>query len=201
MEYKYVILNKTCKCIYNFELKNGDKMIKRSKEEILAQIKKRGVKKSFLCELIGGYRGKLTEWEKGKTTLTDQELNIITDYLFNNDSIQSKATALYEKYSKLDNHGKNLVNTIIDKEYERCIRSQSPDSAQFSDNDVIETSKGSYKVAHAAAFGGGTMDILIPANASPDEINRLIDENKTAQRRKKNEEVGNKIIDAVNKNK
>ena len=54
---------------------------KLSKEEILTLIDEKGIKLSFLNSLIGGYRGKLTDWKKGKTSLTDEEINIILNYL------------------------------------------------------------------------------------------------------------------------
>lgn len=57
-----------------------------SKEEILALAKEKGVKISRLNELIGGYRGKLTDWKNGKTTLNETELQIITDYLLGNET-------------------------------------------------------------------------------------------------------------------
>lgn len=52
-----------------------------TKDEILALAKNRGVKLAFLNDLIGGYRGRLTDWKNGKTTLSDNEVNIISDYL------------------------------------------------------------------------------------------------------------------------
>lgn len=90
-------------------------MIEKSKEEILEQIKKRGVKKSYLCDLIGGYRGKLTEWEKGKTTLTKQEIDIITDYLFDENNLQAEAIALYSKYSRLSPEQRRLVDGMFEQ--------------------------------------------------------------------------------------
>lgn len=58
---------------------------KLSKEDILSLAKEKGVKLSFLNELIGGYRGKLTDWKNNKTSLTEDEKNIIVDYLFGKD--------------------------------------------------------------------------------------------------------------------
>lgn len=55
-----------------------------SKEEILNLAKEKGVKLSYLNTLIKGYRGRLTDWKNGKTTLTEDELKIITDYLVEN---------------------------------------------------------------------------------------------------------------------
>lgn len=53
--------------------------------------KKQGITLTYLNEIIGGYRGKLTEVKNAKTTLTVQELKIIagalhttTDYLLGN---------------------------------------------------------------------------------------------------------------------
>lgn len=65
---------------------------KLSKEEILTLAKEKGVKISRLNELIGGYRGKLTDWKNGKTTLTDTELQIITEYLLGNEPTGVKPT-------------------------------------------------------------------------------------------------------------
>ncbi len=59
----------------------------RSKEEIFNEIKKKGVKIKFLNDLIGGYRGKLTEWKKGKTTLTEKEQEMIETYLFGDSNL------------------------------------------------------------------------------------------------------------------
>lgn len=109
--------------------------------------------------------------------------------------------ASIKRYSALDSYGKSLVDTIIDKEYNRCTKSKTFDTSQFSDDDIIETPTGRYKVAHAAAFGGGTMDILIPADVSSDEINRMIDEKADSELRKENEKIGDEIIEKAKKSK
>nr|MDE5577593.1 helix-turn-helix transcriptional regulator [Oscillospiraceae bacterium] len=94
-----------------------------------------------------------------------------------------------KKYRRLDTHGAKIVDLVLNEEYERCTQ------------DTIETSKGAYKVARAAAFGGGTADIEIAADVSHDEINRMIDENKALQRRRKNEKVADELIDIATKDK
>lgn len=63
-----------------------------SKEEILSLAKEKGIKISFLNDLIGGYRGKLTDWKNGKTSLTENELSIITDYLLKKESSPANST-------------------------------------------------------------------------------------------------------------
>lgn len=47
---------------------------------IIKLAKQRGIKQSFLNELIGGYRGKITDWKNGKSKPTDDELNTIAEY-------------------------------------------------------------------------------------------------------------------------
>lgn len=104
-----------------------------------------------------------------------------------------------KKYRRLDPHGAKTVDLVLNEEYERCV--QSVDAVQSTDDDIIETPKGRYKVAHAAAFGGGTMDILIPADVSHDEINRLIDENDAMRSQKENQKVAEELKEIIKRNK
>ena len=115
-------------------------------------------------------------------------------------NLSENELASIKRYTELDSYGKNLVDTIIDKEYNRCTNSKTFGASQFSDDDIIETPKGKFKVAHAAAFGGGTMDILIPANVSYDDVNRLIDEKAALEQRIENEKIGDEIIEKIKKN-
>jgi len=52
----------------------------KSVETVLELIEERGVKQAFVEGLLDGYRGKLTEWKKGKSSPTLPELKIIADY-------------------------------------------------------------------------------------------------------------------------
>lgn len=47
---------------------------------IIELAKARGVKLAFINKLIGGYRGKATDWKNGKSAPTDDELRIIAGY-------------------------------------------------------------------------------------------------------------------------
>jgi hypothetical protein len=85
----------------------------KSKEEILAKAEEKGVKFSKLNELIGGYRGKITEWKNGKTTLSDSELHILTEYLF--DDTPSVAEEWYNRYSRLSDAQKKIVDSLFDQ--------------------------------------------------------------------------------------
>lgn len=65
-----------------------------SKDEILSIAKQNGIKISYLNKLIGGYRGKLTDWKNGKTTLTESELEILTNYIL------EKTIVVFQKKNK-----------------------------------------------------------------------------------------------------
>ena len=59
-----------------------------NKEEILSLAKEKGIKLSYLNDLINGYRGKLTDWKNNKTSLTEDEVSVITNYLLGNDNVK-----------------------------------------------------------------------------------------------------------------
>ncbi len=90
-------------------------MCQKSKEEILKRIEETGVTQKFLDNLIGGYRGKLTEWKKGKTTLNENELNILVSYLFdeNKFNARSEAEELYARYQNLSDEQRALIDNMF----------------------------------------------------------------------------------------
>ena len=47
---------------------------------IIQLSKEKGVKQSFLEKLIGGHRGKITDWKSGRSTPTEEEVKIIAEY-------------------------------------------------------------------------------------------------------------------------
>lgn|GEM_PF-1274859 len=49
-------------------------------ERILKLMEEHGVKQTFIESLLNGYRGKVTEWKKGKSTPSSSELEIIADF-------------------------------------------------------------------------------------------------------------------------
>lgn len=130
---------------------------------------------------------KYPDFVKGKNYLPSGKCMDVSDY------------KVLEKYHALDPHGTKIVDFVLNEEYERCI--QSADKSKLSDDGIIETPKGRYKVAHAAAFGGGAMEILIPADVSYDEINRLMDENEALQRQKENQKVAEELKEIIKRNK
>lgn len=79
-----------------------------SKEEVLSLAKEKGIKISFLNDLIGGYRGKLTDWKNGKTSLTENELSIITDYLLGKENPSANSVDISPEDKEIMNMIKSL---------------------------------------------------------------------------------------------
>lgn len=97
----------------NEELENTSKDVisvnkNLSKEEILSLAKEKGIKISFLNDLIGGYRGKLTDWKNGKTSLTENELSIITDYLLEKENSPTNSADISPEDKEIMNMIKSL---------------------------------------------------------------------------------------------
>lgn len=49
-------------------------------DRILTLAKEKGIKQSFLNNLIGGYRGKITDWKNGKSSPSNKDLEIIAEF-------------------------------------------------------------------------------------------------------------------------
>ncbi len=90
-------------------------MCVKTKEEILKRIDETGVSQKFLNNLIGGYRGKITEWKNGKTSLSESELNILVSYLFDESKfkLRPEAEELYERYQKLSPEQRELIDNMF----------------------------------------------------------------------------------------
>ena len=106
---------------------------KLSKEEILKLAKKKGIKLSFLNSLIGGYRGRLTDWKNGKTSLTESETEIIVNYLLGTDnaSVDEKNTLssdennLIELFRSVDDFGREAIKDTASHEQKRWLSERS----------------------------------------------------------------------------
>ncbi len=102
-------------------------------EKIDKARKKKGVTLKYLNELIGGYRGKLTEVKNKKASLTDNEINLIAnaldvsaDYLLGNTDdprpvgekekpAQEGELKLLDWDTALSNLTKEQLKIVIDK--------------------------------------------------------------------------------------
>lgn len=49
-------------------------------DRVFALADERGVKRAFLVKLVDGYRGQATDWKNGKSSPTDENLQVFADY-------------------------------------------------------------------------------------------------------------------------
>lgn len=82
-----------------------------------------------LADKIGAKHNSISDWENDKNKpdpntieLLCGVLNISPNYLLNSnsDDFSIYEKELIKKYRALDEHGKELINSILDKEYQRC---------------------------------------------------------------------------------
>ncbi len=115
---------------------------------------KHGMNKKEFSNYIGikyttynGYETEAREPDSDFLILISQKFNVSTDYLL---GLQGDKEVLYsyklkstefahiEKYRLLDPHGKDMVDTVLTKEYDRCQEKNTADSAniiQLKDSD------------------------------------------------------------------
>lgn len=111
-----------------------------TKDEILQLAKDKGVKLSFLNDLIGGYRGKLTDWKNGKTTLKDNEIKIITDYLLGNTDSPDN-TFVYDEDDNLvviDDETRDIIDSLRTRPEMKILFSVSKKATK---EDIIQAVK------------------------------------------------------------
>ncbi|MDO4438585.1 MAG: helix-turn-helix transcriptional regulator [Eubacteriales bacterium] len=87
-----------------------------------------------LANLIGAKHNSVSDWENDKNKpdpdtieLLCGVLDLSPNYLLasnsNNESITLREKGIIKKYRTLDAHGKDMVDTILDKEYDRVCES------------------------------------------------------------------------------
>lgn len=154
-----------------------------------------------VIDYFGGDAEKIYNFQKAVEQDARNEFYDNNGNLLHDAGVDYREESVITKYRSLDAHGAKMVDLVLNEEYERCAKLQTQTASELTDTEIIETPKGRYKVAHAAAFGGGTMDILIPADVSSEEINRLIDENESLQRQKENQKVAEELKEIIKRNK
>ena len=110
----------------------GDRLVKARE--------KKGLNQKELAQLLGITPTRLNYWEKNKREpdvfmikKLAFELNVSTDYLIRNniskdcvsESFNSEEQKVIKKYRALDEHGKMLVNNVLDLEYKRVTSQKS----------------------------------------------------------------------------
>jgi len=81
-------------------------------QDLLQIAKEKGVKSSYLNTLINGYRGKITDAKNGKTTLTENEIRIISDYLLGNDDKNIKVFDEHDNIVVIDDETRDIIDSL-----------------------------------------------------------------------------------------
>lgn len=101
-------------------------------ERLVESLKQRNLTQKELAEMIGVTPTRLNYWIKDKRQ-PDVEyikklasaLKVSGDYLVGNmEELSRKAKEIDQfllKYEQLDEHGRRLVNTVLEIEHERCV--------------------------------------------------------------------------------
>lgn len=107
-----------------------------------------------LASAIGAAQNTITNYERGirepdavRLIAIARALGVTCDYLLDmhipdRDQLSNKAVAIAEKYDQLDQHGKSLVDLVIDHEAARMAASEP---------DEIEIARQALDAANAAA--------------------------------------------------
>lgn len=95
---------------------------------------KKGITQEELAKLVGKTKNVISNWERGDNKpdadtlfLLCDILNVDANFLLGWENNQNLSLSLKEqdyikKYRDLDDHGKDLVDTILLKEYDRCVK-------------------------------------------------------------------------------
>ena len=116
----------------------------------------KGFTQKQLADKIGAKHNSISDWENDKNKpdpdtieLLCGVLEITPNYLLaaNSDDFSPAEKLLIKKYRNLDEHGKELISTILDKEYERIIKGRELEKRQISLFDFVDNPKSKNKYA------------------------------------------------------
>lgn len=98
-------------------------------EKIRESRKAKGLTQKQLADKIGAKHNSVSDWENNKNKPDPDTIEILCgvlsitpNYLLRNseNGFSSHERNIIEKYRSLDRYGKEVVNLVVDKEYERC---------------------------------------------------------------------------------
>lgn len=108
-----------------------------------------GLKQSELAKLIGTTNTTISNWEKGVSKPDLDMLSYICGALkvrasyflqptLPDDGVSIPEFNLIKKYRTLDPHGKDMVDTVLDKEYDRCESIKKAEVIQLADRSYLD---------------------------------------------------------------
>ena len=111
-----------------------------------------GLTQSEAAEQVGRKQQTLASWETGQSQPDANTLFVLCKiyktsvdraFGFKEDNLTSQEFSLIRKYRRLDIHGKELVNIVVEKESQRCTASQDPnlEDAKNVSKQVVENKR------------------------------------------------------------
>lgn len=108
-----------------------------------------GLKQSELAKIIGTTNTTISNWEKGVSKPDLDMLSYICGALkvrasyflqpiLPDDGVSIPEFNLIKKYRSLDPHGKDMVDTVLDKEYVRCESIKKAEVVQIPDRSYLD---------------------------------------------------------------
>jgi len=108
-----------------------------------------GLKQSELAKIIGTTNTTISNWEKGVSKPDLDMLSYICGALkvrasyflqpiLPDDGVSIPEFNLIKKYRSLDPHGKDMVDTVLDKEYARCESVKKAEVIQLADRSYLD---------------------------------------------------------------
>ena len=108
-----------------------------------------GLKQSELAKIIGTTNTTISNWEKGVSKPDLDMLSYICGALkvrasyflqpiLPDDGVSIPEFNLIKKYRTLDPHGKDMVDTVLDKEYARCESIKKAEVIQLADRSYLD---------------------------------------------------------------
>lgn len=108
-----------------------------------------GLKQSELAKIIGTTNTTISNWEKGVSKPDLDMLSYICGALkvrasyflqpiLPDDGVSIPEFNLIKKYRSLDPHGKDMVDTVLDKEYARCESIKKAEVIQLADRSYLD---------------------------------------------------------------
>ena len=136
----------------------------------------KGLTQRQLADAIGAKHNSISDWEKNKNKpdpdtieLLCGVLDISPNYLIgtNLNKIEPHSPQelnLIKKYRCLDFHGQDIIDTILEKEYERCV--EDKDEEKETIKLVARSKNGPYKITREQAIA-----LAKSASEAPNDAN------------------------------
>ena len=133
-----------------------------------------GFTQAQLSKLTGIKSTTISNYENNISSPSEENIYKLMDvlecdanYLFEWEEVKDVKLSAVErkhikKYRTLDEHGKDIIDTILEKEYERCTEAEkSKESKPAIEVEPTNTKPSKTYTGHAVAFGGASKHVEV----------------------------------------